>query len=163
MIKRRQPRSDFLRFKGSPSVLGKKLFPYAIIIEVEKFRFECNCVYYYCTWRKGMEYLKSWWIQVKLEIGASFKRISLRVRNWARWIHSWINFEEHLQVGATFINTVSWRIDILFFLFISFFWNCFSLRWLEKIKIGSILDGRDSNIFRKSDEIEEESIEKFGK
>lgn len=100
---------------------------------------------------------------VKLEIGASFKRISLRVRNWARWIHSWINFEEHLQVGATFINTVSWRIDILFFLFISFFWNCFSLRWLEKIKIGSILDGRDSNIFRKSDEIEEESIEKFGK
>lgn len=40
MIKRGQPRSDFLRFKGSPSVLGKKLFPYAIIIEVEKFRFE---------------------------------------------------------------------------------------------------------------------------
>lgn len=35
--------------------------------------------------------------------------------------------------------------------------------WMEKIKIGSILDGRDSNIFRKSDEIEEESIEKFGK
>lgn len=160
MIKRGQPRSDFLRFKGSPS--WKKIISLRNNNWSWKVSFR-SCVYYYCTWRKGMEYLKSWWIQVKLEIGASFKRISLRVRNWARWIHSWINFEEHLQVGATFINTVSWRIDILFFLFISFFWNCFSLRWLEKIKIGSILDGRDSNIFRKSDEIEEESIEKFGK